>query len=233
MSEGVARGQVRASGRTVADEAADEAGEDLLESIEEQSLDVERRRVFSSLSFSRMRTDWRPEQASSISRMHAAVSEVMLDRFAGAYRLMYEIYDAVREPLVDEDTGEVVVDEHGFPEWRRTESGAYVEDWSMLTSRQRENFLFQITTSLWEWQQDAADIWGEAMMAKSVWQESFSHHFDAEASGTVDARTARGNVASAEDRYFAVYASLLSRKAEALCRNMELLGQRTKDTMVQ
>lgn len=232
MSVGVEKGRTRKSGRTAADEVANEEGDELLADIEAASLDVERKRTFSALSFSRMRTDWSEEQSPVIIRMHEAVSDAMLERFPEAYQVMTEIFDTVRDVEVDEETGEVKVDAHGFPIWKRSYTGGYQEDWTRLTLRQKEHFLFSITTNLWAWQQAAADLWGEAMMAKSVWQESFSRNFDYhEGRSTVDARTARGNVESAEDRYFAVYVSLLSRKADALCRSMELIGQRLRDTI--
>lgn len=231
MSAGIHPGQTRASGSTVAVEVGSEVSEELLADIEEASLDTERQRVFSSLSFSRMRTTWRPEEAAAISRMHEAVDQAMEDRFPDAYELMYDVYNEVREVEADED-GEVQVDAHGLPLWKRTAGGGYVEDWSRLTLRYREDLIYRITTRIFAWQQDAADLWGEAMMAKALWQESFSHHFESEQGrSTVDARTARGNVGSAEDRYYAVYVSLLSKKADALVRSMELLGQRLKDTM--
>lgn len=231
MSAGVHRGQTRVSGHTVATEVADAEAQELLDSIDEDALDIDRTRTFSSLSFSRMRTAWRPEEAAALGRMHEAVRDTLFERFSDAYRLMYEVYDTVREPEVDQETGEVAVDGHGMPLWRQSPSGGYIEDWTRLTQRQKEHFLFGITTNLFAWQQEAADLWGEAMMSKALWQETFSHHFEQPERGTVDSRTARGNTGSAEDRYFAVYVSLLSRKADALTRSMELLAQRLKDVL--
>lgn len=155
---GIERGQTRADGRTVADTVAEEQASELLADIEEANLDIERSRQFSSLSFSRMRTSWRADQMPSIHRMHEAVDAVMLNEFGGAYQLMNDLFDAVREVEVDEDTGEVLVDDNGFPVWSRNPTGSYIEDWSRLTTRQRENFLFGITTNLWEWQQIAANM---------------------------------------------------------------------------
>lgn len=228
-SRGISRGQRLASGQTVAQQAAEAELDALTESVEEAQLDVERSRTFTSLSLSRMRTDWHGENASQMARIHDEVNQVMVDMFGDAYALIGDIYDVVRTPEVDEETGEVAVDQWGFTKWKRNPLGFYEEDWQALSLRQREDFLFRITTALFAWEQQAADLWGDAMFAKAVWTESFAVGFDARERGTVDDRTAHGNIASAEDRYFALYLSMLSRKAEALTRSMERIGQRLKD----
>lgn len=69
------------------------------------------------------------------------------------------------------------------------------------------------------------------MFAKALWTESFSHYFDEPMRGTVDDRTAKGNVKSAEERYFALYLSSVSRKADALVKSMDRLTLRLRDTM--
>lgn len=228
---GIEHGQTNAHGQAVADVVAEEQAEDLVAALEDAQLDVERERVFTSLSFSRMRTDWHGEHAAAMHRVRQSVDQVMIDKFSGAYNLMNDIYEVVRTPVIDPETGEVQEDEHGFPVWERTELGFYIEDWTVLTTRQKEDFLFRLTTSLFSWEQDAADLWGEAMFAKALWTEAFATAFDAPSKGTVDHRTAVGNMRSAEERYFAVYLATLSRRADALCKSLERLSQRLKDVM--
>jgi hypothetical protein len=228
---GIEPGQERASGDTTASEIADEVAAELEEPHSEQ-LDVERMRLFEFVGFQRMRTEWSPEDGLMVQRYQRVVNETMLAHFADAYAVMNDIYDIVREPLVG-DGGEFVLDSYGFVQWRRTPTGAFIEDWSRLGLRQREDFLFRITTAIFAWQQRAADLWGESMFSKAKWIEHFAVAFDSvEGKATVDARTARGNIEAAEDRYFAIFLSLLSRKADALVRSMELISQRLKDVIV-
>ena len=66
--------------------------------------------------------------------------------------------------------------------------GGWVEDWSALSLKQRENFLFQITTRMFAWEMAAADAWGESMYARACWEEAFSVAYDAPSVGTIDDR---------------------------------------------
>jgi hypothetical protein len=195
-------------------------------------LPEERARRFRSPGLARMRTDWRGEDGMVVVRMHTAVETRITEHFADAYRIMFDLYSVVREPIMDD--GEPRMDGDGFPVWRQTASGAFVEDWERLTSRQREKFLFQITTKLFDWSQRAAFAWGEAMFAKGIWEESFSEGYESlpGSKPTVDDRTARAKILSAEERYFALFLSYYSRRADSIVRNMELLSQRLKDVHV-
>lgn len=224
----------RASGETPASEVAHEQATDPrtdLETPAAADLDVERQQMFEALGFSRMKLDWSGDGRAMMDRIKSAVDGAILRHFADAYAVMSDVYDVVREPAVNETTGEIQRDPFGFVIWRRSPTGAYMEDWSRLSIRQREDFLYRITTALFEWEQRAADLWGEAMFAKAIWQENFATAYDKPYSGTIEDRTARGNIESSEDRYFAIFLSLLSRRADSIVRTMGLLGQRIKDTL--
>ena len=231
MSAGIKSGEMRASGQTAANEEAKAESESLTEPPETEVLPEERARSFRTPGFSRMRTDWRGDDRAIIRRAQDAVEGRILTNFEDAYQVMYEVYDLVRTPAVNEGTGEVLKDRWGFTIWKKTVSGSYEEDWTRLTSKQRSNLLFTITTRLFEWEQKAAEAWGEAMFAKAQFEERFAIGFDEPMSGTVDDRRAHANIEARDERYFAIFLTLYSRKAEALVRNMNLLGQRLKDSM--
>ena len=180
--------------------------------------------------FSRMRTDWHGEDAAQINGLRHVVDGRILTLFPDAFVLMNDLWDIVREPQRDPDTGLPLKDVHGFTVWARTESGAFSEDYSRLGLREREDFLFRITTNIFNWKQVSADLWGEAMFSKAIWEESYSLGFT-EPTGrlTVDDRTNRARVHAADERYFSIFLSLLSRKADAVVSSVELLGQRIKD----
>jgi hypothetical protein len=232
MARGIKSGAKHADGEPVKDAAAKEAaeGEAAPETpLAESVVDTERMVRFDHPGFSRMRTEWAGPDRAMIQRIQSTIEGAILNHFEDAYLLMYEIYDIVREPQVKDD-GEIVTDNFGFTVFQRSPTGAYYEDWARLGHVQREHLIYRLTTSLFEWSQRAANLWTEAMFAKAIWQEEFAHYFDVPVSGTVDDRNAKGNLGSAEARYFAIFTSALSRKADAIVRNMELLNQRLKDT---
>ena len=227
---GIESGRRRASGKAAAEEEADKGAEEMTAPVEEEVVDIERMISFQSTALSRMRTDWDGENKMAVDRITKAVKDVIVDTFPDAYLVIEDIYMLVRTPVTTED-GEVVTDRWGLTEWVVGENGLPVEDWTALTSREREDFLLRLTTNLFDWEQRAADLWTQAMFAKALWTESFSHYFDEPMRGTVDDRTAKGNVKSAEERYFALYLSSVSRKADALVKSMDRLTLRLRDTM--
>ena len=230
MSRGIKSGQVRASGERAADEVAKEGSEELDHPIR-VDLPEERERTFRTPGFSRMRVEWGKDDWMVVQQAKESVEGRIINNFFDAYQIMHEVYDLVRTPVINPDTGEVEVDRFGFKRWEQTSSGSYEEDWTRLTNRERESLLFAITTRLFEWHQRSADAWGEAMFAKAQWEERFSIAFDAPMSGTVDDRRAAGNIDAREERYFAIFLSLYSRKADSIVRSMELLSQRLRDSM--
>lgn len=233
MSVGIEPGQRLDGGQSVAEATAAEVAEGALGAdtpMEESVVDVERAREFRHPGFARMRMEWSGPDADMVRRVTATIEGAILTHFEDAYLLMNDIYEIVRDPEVD-PTGAIRRDQFGFVVFKRSPTGAYYEDWGRLGHVQREHFIYRLTTALFEWSQRAANLWTEAMFAKAIWQEEFAHAFDSiEGKATVDQRTARGNIDSAEARYFAIFTSGLSRKADALVRSLELLNQRLKDT---
>lgn len=216
-----------------AEKALDKAEEDF-DVTAEVDLHEDRTHENRTPGFSRMRTEWQGQDAITVAQVTGIVDNRILVNFSDAYAVMHELYEVVREPvLADEVQGVVLTDAHGFTVWKRNHTGAYIEDYSRLTHKHRENLLFQITTRIFEWEQKAADAWGEAMFAKAQFEERFSLTF-ADAPGsrpTVDDRTQHARSSAREERYFAIFQSLYSRKADAIVRSMTLLSQRLKDTI--
>lgn len=180
--------------------------------------------------FTRMRLDWNSEDRPIMKRLKDAVDGTILRNFQDAYQIMNDIYDYVRLPLANAD-GEPLRDQWGFKQWMKLPDGTYDEDFTRLTIHQKEHLLLQITTRLFAWESTSADMWGTALMAKTQWEERYSSGFDAAIEGTVDARNARGRLESLEERYFAVYQSYVSKRADALVRSMALIAMRLKDAM--
>lgn len=234
---------VRASGKVAADEAAENEMKNLaLVEPDGDPVDggltggavtrPEDTNMSMTPAFSRMRTDWNSPDRDVMIQMHRGADTLIQQQFGEIHDIFFEVYLIVREPIVDPKTQEVKTDPYGVPEWQKTPgTNSYVEDWSRLGYKERENLLFKITTGIFRWSQRAADMWGEAMFARAQFEEAFAHGFEEikNEKATIDDRTARARRLSAEFRYHAVYASLLSRKADAMVRSVELLGQRIKD----
>lgn len=198
-----------------------------------QDVDVGKRETTSyrTPGFQRMRLDWSSDDRDVLNRAKATAEGRLQREFPEVFRLLYRVYDVVRTPEADEN-GEILKDQWGLPKWHKDQLGSYVEDFSKLGIKEKEDILFTITTHLVEWQQLAADAWSEAMFSKAQWEERFSMGYESPMSGTIEARTASGRLDSRDERYFAIFCSMYSRKADALMRSMELLGQRVKDSMI-
>lgn len=226
------RSKSRASGKTGATEEGEKSADELTSPPEDEVLPEEREEWFRAPGFQRMKTAWEGEDARQMQRVQGAIERRVFETFPEAYALMSDLYDIVRTPEADPTTGEIKKDPYGFVVWQRHPvTGVYLEDWTLLTIRQREDFLFRLVTSLFEWEQRAANLWTEAMFAKGMFVERFSIQYDAPMHGTIDDRNARGNKEAAEERYFALMNAAVSRRADALIRTMTRLEQRIKDVM--
>lgn len=211
---------IRASGHTAGQESAfdeDNAVTALPDAELKQS------RNWRTPGFRRMRTDWDAEDLPIIQRAHKYAADRIVADFPEVFQILEEIYAIVREPQRDEN-GQVIRSS-GLPVWKRTLYG-YEEHWDRLTVSQREHFLYRISTNLFTWQMKAENIYVEAMLAKTQWEERYSIAYDSPASGTMGEREAKGKVDAIDERYFAVLRSAYSRRADSIVGHMNGLCQR-------
>jgi hypothetical protein len=227
--------KARESGKTGGQEVAQEAAR-LAEKIEESSdvvtvapTDIEQHRRFRTPGFQRMRLDWSHEDSVVMTRAHKAAETKIQAQYHEAYHILNQFYDIVRTPVLIR--GEVQRDGNGWVVWEKDEYGYPYENWDKLTHSAKDHFLFKIITRLFTWEQMAVESWGEAMMAKGVWEEKMSIEFDKPMAGTVNDREAAGRIGSADERYFAIFLTMCSRRADAVVRSMTLISQRLKDSL--
>jgi hypothetical protein len=219
---------VRVSGKTADEEAIDRIREEN-EQLPISELPEERSRSFRFPGFSRMRTDWYGEDGITLRRVQSRVEDIIDNTFNDLFAIREELYSLVRFPALKDDV--IQTDRHGWIIWKKTEMGNYEEDWGRLDLRNREKFLFQITTRIFEWEERRDQLWAAAMFAKTQWEEAFSTGWQ-ETGGnrpTEGDKTTQGRLTSQEERYFAIYATFLSRRADSLVAGMERLAQRIKD----
>ena len=222
--------QTRASGESTSEEVAREQGQELLTEIETPKSDD--RPKFRTPGFQRMRYSWDNERdASIVARIHHEAESVIVRQFSEAYAVLNQIFDIVRKPVVDEH-GQIVLDQHGFKVWQRSEFGSgFVEDWTNLSRRQTGDFVGMIVTQLFKWEMRRDTMWAEAMIAKAQFEERFAISYGEALGKTVDDRTAAGNREAAEERYFAIYVTYMSRLADSIVRSMDRIQMRLKDLL--
>lgn len=196
----------------------------------EVELHEDRTKEFKGPNFSRMRTDWDGPNGEFVRRMLSTADGVIHKEFADAFTVMNDLYCIVRTPVVD-GNGVLVTDQYGYNTYRQSPFGGPEEDWSKLTKRDRETFLLKISSRLLDWEQTSQNLWGEAMFAKLAYEEAFAAGYLAAISRRAENdRVQSGRAAASDDRNLGVFKTLLSRKAEAVVRSMNLICQRLKDT---
>lgn len=223
----VASGKARASGTPGAVEEAQKASEEMT-APEEPS--APRETEFRTPKFHRMTFSLDRQTQLVVQRARRAVDEEVMRQYSDAFWILNQIWDIVRAPELDEH-GEPVVDSRGLTVWKRKANGLYDEDFTRLTRANKEHFMGLVTTRLFTWEQQAADLWGDAMMARARFEERFAIAYDEPISGTVDDRKARGNRDAAEERYFAIFATTLSRKADSIVKSMDRIALRLRDSL--
>lgn len=192
----------------------------------------DRTRQFANLSFSRMKLSWNPRELQLMQQIGSMADGALKDAFPGVYWFLdEELYPLTRIPVmkVDPMTDKEyqVRDTLNRPVWERNEHGHYIERWGRITDGDRSQLLYTISTNLIAWRQQAAMLWSEAMFAKGLWEEQFAHGYitPADKKLTIDDRTQMGRLASMDERYFAIFRSVISRRADALIKSMERIEE--------
>lgn len=202
----------------------------------EVDLHADRTRETTHTSLSRMRgTDWKGADREAVLFLLAEARSIVDRDLRVADSIMEKIYKYVRIPLSDGD-GVIVAYDDGTPRWETDEWGIPVEDWDRLEEKTRRGLLFSITTHLYRWERMGADAWAEAMYAKVRWEEAFARGFislppeSVAGKPTINDRTQHGYKVSAEDRYFAVFKSAVSKQFDATLKAMNRLQRLLENT---
>lgn len=223
----VASNTTRASGRTTAAESTAEASQEaekLPDLVTPHDGSIDRQRRFRSPGLSRMTLDWHKEDSIVVAQAQAAAHRWVMEHYADAYQLISEIYDLVREPELD-DNDQPKKDPFGLGIWKLNAYGRPIEDWSKLTIKLRDDFLFAIITALFAWEIKAQDAWADAMNAKALWEGKYADSFSAPIAGTIEDRDAKAKSGSMEERYFSILLTHRSKLCESIVRTMTNLAQ--------
>jgi len=187
-------------------------------------------------SFSRMRNGWAGDDARMVMELEGLSDKIVRSRLAAAFAIIEKIRRHVRVPACNPRTGQVLTYEDGSPQWEKDEFGIPVEQWSLLSDGDRLNLIGLIHTHMLEFEIVKANIWAEAMYAKGEWEEIFSRGYtalpDHVVSGkpTIEDRTHYSQKNAAQERYFALFQSALSRKADGVVRTLTGLQRFMENT---
>ncbi len=211
----------RASGLTPGHEAAREiSSED--DKNPHNEPEIEHTKKFRTPGFSRMRSTFDSGDLIFMQRIMAWAKEQLKKDFPEVFAIQRKIDVLCAVPeIVD---GKVVVDDEGIPVWKKNELGLVVHVWSKLTSKEREDLLYDITINMADWEQRAVDAWQMAMNAKIVWEERYAIKYDEPRNKTMGERDAIGRTGAIDERYQAVQLSAYSRRADALVSSMKRLA---------
>jgi hypothetical protein len=222
--------KIRVSGRTAAEEAALLAAAEAEDPVNPELPEERARTEFKTPGFSRMQLGMDSDSRAVMAMVHDTVEQTIFTEFYDLYLVLHELYELVRTPVMDGDLPRREPGT-GLTVWARNETGAFIEDWGKLGGKERERFLFLINTRIFEWQEKRDRMWADSMYAKTRWEEAFAIGWRDCESGkrTEGDRTSAGRLGSVEERYYAIFVTYLSRRADSLVRNMEQLAQRIKD----
>ena len=193
----------------------------------------------SRAGFSRMRSGWPGDDARKVMELEALSDRIVRTRFAVAFGILERVKAHVRRQAVDRQTGAHLTYDDGTPQWERDEFGVPVEDWGMLQDKDRLDILGVIHTHMFEWEMVKANVWAEAMYAKGQWEEIFSRGYTSlpghvvSGKPTIEDRTHHSQKNAAEERYFALFQSALSRKADGIVKAVTGLQRFLENTWPQ
>jgi hypothetical protein len=180
-----------------------------------------------------MRYSWRHEEWGILQQVYDEIDRALDAHFGDAFVCVAEIQELVRTPLLNEETGDQLTNSRGHLLWVCDSAGFPIEDYSKLTLKQLSDFFMRITTHLLAWEQSEAQFRGEALFAKAQFEEQFAVAYDAPMGKyTVEHRQAKANVDAADERYHAVFRTMLSHKSQAIVKSMERLSLRLKELYV-
>jgi hypothetical protein len=186
-----------------------------------------------------MRTGWVGDDRDKILELEALSDKIIRRRFSVAFGVIERIRSHVRTQVFDKQTGAYLTYEDGTPQWEKDEFGVPVEDWALLADPDRDALLFTIATHMFEWEMVKANIWAEAMYAKGQWEEIFSRGYTSlpghvvSGKPTIEDRTHHSQKNAAQERYFALFQSSLSRKADGIVKAMTGLQRLLENTRVR
>lgn len=192
--------------RRIQDEVARELAEGVAPTIEEAPEEVHPQlAIFKKIEFS-----WREEDKNAIRQLRAAAEAVFVDLFSDSVAALDLFYSSIR-----------VFDPNRPGHHQKTETGAYVEDWSQLSGQDLIKAIFDLQREKVFISQKLSNLFLEASFAKQISTDVYYEAYRKLMEGTVGDRTAYANQQSKVDRYAAFFRYWIWHSASAFQKEID------------
>lgn len=190
----------------IQEEAAKELAEGNIPEPEEVPEEVHPRlSLFKKIEFS-----WKEEDKNAIYQLRAAAETVFENLFADSIGALDKFYGSIR-----------VYDPNRPGQYQKTDTGAYVEDWSQLSGQDLIKAIFDLQREKVYISQKISNLFLEASFAKQVSTDVYYEAYRKLMEGTVGDRTAYANQQSKVDRYAAFFRYWIWHSASAFQREID------------
>src|SRR5689334_11931804 len=160
--------------------------------------------------FKKIEFSWRQEDKHAIAQLRAAAEVVFEDLFAGSIAALDRFYSSIR-----------VYDPDRPGKLMKTDTGAYVEDWSQLSGQDLIKAIFDLQREKVYISQKLSNLFLEASFAKQVSTDVYYEAYRKLMEGTVGDRTAYANQQSKVDRYAAFFRYWIWHSASAFQKEID------------
>lgn len=171
--------------------------------------------------FKKIEFSWREEDKYAIGQLRAAAEVVFEDLFSGSIDALDRFYSSIRVYNPDRPGS-----------FLKTDTGAYVEDWSQLSGQDLIKAIFDLQREKVYISQKLSNLFLEASFAKQVSTDVYYEAYRKLMEGTVGDRTAYANQQSKVDRYAAFFrywiwhtASTFQKEIDGTVRVLEKMAE--------
>lgn len=176
--------------RRIQDEAARDLNNGFMPVVDDAPEEIHPRlALFKKIEFS-----WKEQDKNAIVQLRAAAEVVFEDLFSGSIAALDRFYSSIR-----------VHDPDRPGRYLKTETGAYVEDWSQLSGQDLIKAIFDLQREKVFISQKLSNLFLEASFAKQISTDVYYEAYRKLMEGTVGDRTAYANQQSKVDRYAAFF----------------------------
>lgn len=178
------------------------------------------------VSFPSLRWDWHDEDATVIDAIHTKVDARIREEFRVGYNALANLFMQARIPDEDEFGNAKVF--NGEIIWRKNPDGSVMENWANVESKYLDAFVLNASLFNVYAGGEAIDAKMEAVFAKYAHDDAYSEHYHKLAKGTIKDKESIATLATAEDRYFAMYKAYYFKKKEDFITRLDNMVRRVE-----
>ena len=192
--------------KRIQDEAARDLSNGFMPVVDDAPEEIHPRlALFKKIEFS-----WKEQDKNAIVQLRAAAEVVFEDLFSTSVAALDKFYSSIR-----------VYDPDRPGRYLKTETGAYVEDWSQLSGQDLIKAIFDLQREKVFISQKLSNLFLEASFAKQISTDVYYDAYRKLMEGTVGDRTAYANQQSKVDRYAAFFRYWIWHSASAFQKEID------------